>query len=93
MLRYWASVALEANKTTWNWLFGSLRHVALQSVLFVLATAALFYLGKSQQMTDQVSWLQAVLIASAIVYVPMFLLHFFRVPYLRDRESSKKLID
>jgi hypothetical protein len=91
MLQYWASAVVDAHKLTWETLFGSLRRVIIDSSFFLLAVAVLYYAGRRPQMTEQLSWLQAILIAAAVMYVPMLVFNVFRVPHLRDQTASKEI--
>jgi hypothetical protein len=89
MLRYWASVFIEANKLAWNRLFGSLFRALTDLAIWWAAVVVLrFYFGRGHQMSDQVTWAEAIGIAAAGIYLPTLVLYLFRVPFLRDKQTG-----
>lgn len=93
MVRYWAAVIFEALKITWGVLFGSVLKVIVDSTLFLLATALLYYAGRKPQMLEQISWLEAFMAAAIIIFMPVFIANFFRVPYLREKRAVRNILE
>jgi len=50
-----------------------------------------FYFGRGHQMSDQVTWAEAIGIAAAAIYLPTLVLYLFRVPFLRNKQAATEI--
>jgi hypothetical protein len=92
MFRYWASIFVEANRLAWNRLFGSIARTITDLLIWWAAVVVLrFYFGRGHQMSDQISWAEAIGIAAVLIYVPLMLLYLFRVPFMRDKAATTEI--
>lgn len=89
MAAYWRRVFVRAGEETARSLgFGSLRRIALNAFIFVLAVLALRLLWGGNQMSDELRWGASIGVIVLAMFLPLFVYKLFTVPPKLAREAA-----
>ena len=90
MWQFWWRVFKRANTETLQLLgFHSFQRFFVTAVVFILAILFIRLVGGYQQMNEEAKWIIAILAATGIVYLPLFIYNLLATPYRMECEANE----